>query len=577
MKRAPAAQIIDVGDAACLVRLARRPGPTASRRVMALVASLDAAPPPGLTDIIPAYTSVLVRFDPMMVTSSTMHDALCGLLDRVQDTPLPSGRLVRIPVSYGGADGPDLDAVARLLGLSPADIIKGHSSATYRVAFLGFLAGFPYLSGLPRALAVPRLDTPRTRVPPGSVAIAEHQAGIYPVESPGGWRILGRTEARLFDPRRDPPSLFRPGDRVRFYPVANAERTPIAASEPSRTTHAVAESGVPWLRVLAPGIQTTVQDHGRQGYARFGVSASGAADGDALSVGNALLANPGDAAALEITGGNASFEALSPSIVAVVGTPCDVHVNRRFLHQGVTFALEAGDTLELGATSAGMRVYLCAEGGIAVPCVMGSRATDLRAHLGGLDGRALCAGDVLFREPGRASAAGRILPRDLAHLLPTNNEWELRILPGSGAPWASTTLERLLCASFVVDPRADRVGVRLRQVDGPCMEGGQVVSEGLPRGAVQVPPDGEPVLLLADAQATGGYHVPAVVISADLWRIGQLRPHSIVRFHRATLDEAAAAARQRADEVARIQQQPSPARLLSGFAEWSDDAELTMS
>lgn len=582
MQQARAAQIVTVGDAACLVRLGSHPSPTTSRNVLALAAALDAASPPGLVDVIPAYTSVLVRFDPLVIEPAAMAAQLGTLLGKATSRAMPRGRLVRIPVCYGGDAGPDLDEVAQLLGLTPAEVIRRHTAATYRVAFLGFLAGYPYLTGLPAELAVPRLATPRTRVPAGSVAIAEHQAGIYPVESPGGWRILGRTSAQLFDPNHEPPSLLQPGDRVRFYASSGADRqsTTPAAGKRSISDTAATYAGMPWLRVVQPGIQTTIQDSGRQGYARYGVSMSGAADPDALALGNALLGNCADAAALEVTGGNASFEALAPGIMAVVGGTCAVRLNGRRVASDMTFALSAGDVLDIGAISAGMRVYICVVGGVAVPRVMGSRATDLRAGLGGLDGRPLRPGDVLHRghdDTNTAGAAGCILPQDLTYRLPISGTWTLRILPGPQSEIAPGTLDALLRASFTVDARSDRVGVRLRRMDGPNLDGGQVVSEGLPRGAVQLPPDGEPVLLLADAQATGGYRVPAVVISADLWRIGQLRPGDSLRFRLISPDEALAALRHRASEIARVLSQPSPARLFGGFAEWSEDADLMLS
>ena len=560
-------RIIAAGDAALLVRLASRPGPSATRRVLALVAALDANPPPGVLDVIPAYVSVLVRFDPLTIEPAALAIVLRDALARSAEAPMPRGRVVHIPVHYGGEDGPDLDEVALLLRMNAAEVVRRHASASYRVAFLGFLAGYPYLTGLPRVLAVPRLATPRTRVPAGSVAIAERQTGVYPVASPGGWRVLGRTALPLFDPERDPPALLRPGDRVRFFPVA-ADELPTSAPIGRASLHR--EVGeLPWLRVIQTGLQMTVQDGGRLGYARFGVSTSGAADPDALALGNALLANPPDAAALEITGGGASFETLASCVVAMTGAPCDVRVNGRRMAAGMAFALAPGEVLEIGASWRGLRVYLCVAGGVAGPQVLGSRATDLRAGLGGLCGRALRAGDDLARGPAGDEAEGRALPPAMIRSLP--HVWRLRILPGPQAEQPPGALARLLRASFTVDARSDRVGVRLQRVDGPCQTGGQTLSEGLPRGAVQLPPDGEPVVLLADAQATGGYRVPAVVISADLWRIGQLRPSDEVRFALVALDEALAALRRRHDEIAAIGRSPAPALLMGGFAEWSDE------
>lgn len=538
---------------------------------MALVAALDATPPPGLLDVVPAYASVLVRFDPLIASQDATVAFLHAALACVSDYPSPRGRLIRIPVCYGGADGPDLDEVASILRMTPAEVIRRHAAATYRVSFLGFLAGFPYLTGLPRSLAVPRLATPRTRVPAGSVAIAERQAGIYPVESPGGWRILGRTVAPLFDPSREQPALLLPGDRVRFYPIAAHEQTATKASGQRRTHKGDEAHGVPWLRIVQPGMQMTVQDRGRIGFARYGVSASGAADPAALALGNALLANPRDAAALEIIGGAAIFEALDASVVAVTGAPCAVHVNERMMPEGVSFALAPGDLLGLGPTLTGIRVYLGVAGGVSVPPVMGSHATDLRAGLGGVSGRALREGDELMRYPADDAIEGRVTSPDLSRRIPASGEWALRVLPGphlSQSPHASHTLDALQRANFTVDARSDRVGVRLRRVDGPCLEGGQVLSEGAPRGAIQLPPDGDPVLLLAEAQATGGYCIPAVVASADLWRIGQLRPGDGVRLRLVTDDEAVAALRWHADEVERVRRQPAPRLMLGGFSEW---------
>ncbi len=133
-----------------------------------------------------------------------------------------AGRTVEIPVVYGGESGPDLEDVARYAGMAPERVVELHASAQYLVYFLGFSPGFPYLGGLPAALAVPRLEAPRTRVPAGSVAIGGGQTGIYPVESPGGWRIIGRTPLLMFDSRQDPPALLAMGDRLRFVPVHEA-------------------------------------------------------------------------------------------------------------------------------------------------------------------------------------------------------------------------------------------------------------------------------------------------------------------------------------------------------------------
>lgn len=179
--------------------------------------SIREAAPDWLRDLVPAYASLAVFFDPDAVDASTVARWLDAKLADVSATSVDTpSRCIEIPVAYGGAFGEDLDACASELGMSPDALIERHAAATYTVAMIGFAPGFPYLSGLHPALALPRLDTPRTRVPAGSVAIGGAQTGLYPRESPGGWRLIGRTPIRMFDPKRTSPSLLSPGDRVRF-------------------------------------------------------------------------------------------------------------------------------------------------------------------------------------------------------------------------------------------------------------------------------------------------------------------------------------------------------------------------
>jgi len=178
-----------------------------------LHAGLRAAPPYGVSELVPGAQTVLVRFDPAVTTAERVREAV-ATADLAQAGQV-EGALVEIPVMY---DGEDLDEVARLTGLSTQEVVALHSGATYRVAFCGFAPGFAYLTGLPAKLQVPRLDAPRVSVPAGSVAVAGEYAAVYPRSSPGGWRLLGRTSVGLWDLSRDPPALLVPGTTVRFQP-----------------------------------------------------------------------------------------------------------------------------------------------------------------------------------------------------------------------------------------------------------------------------------------------------------------------------------------------------------------------
>jgi KipI family sensor histidine kinase inhibitor len=215
-----------LGDSALLVTFGDRIDRGLNRRARGLAEAVEAlrAPGDGLGRPVPAFASVLVPFDPLAIEADVARAMVTRLLENSADAeraaPADAPRLVELPVRYGGADGPDLADVAALHGIEPADVIEAHSSVEYEVFFLGFAPGFAYLGTLPESIATPRLPEPRVRVPAGSVGIAGSQTGVYPFELPGGWRIIGRTDAVLWDIRRDSPALLRPGDRVRFVPVS---------------------------------------------------------------------------------------------------------------------------------------------------------------------------------------------------------------------------------------------------------------------------------------------------------------------------------------------------------------------
>ncbi|MBW8852139.1 MAG: 5-oxoprolinase subunit PxpB [Xanthomonadales bacterium] len=209
-----------LADDAWLLRFA--PGDDANARAHVLAARLRGEAPAWLRDLVPGWDSLGVCFDPAAVPADDVRAWLLAHRDHAPAAATASAPVVEIPVRYGGDHGIDLADAADALGLSPAQLIERHAAPLYTVAMIGFAPGFPYLAGLDPALALPRLATPRSRVPAGSVGIGGAQTGIYPRESPGGWRLLGRTPLRLFDPARASPSLLAPGDRVRFVAIDDA-------------------------------------------------------------------------------------------------------------------------------------------------------------------------------------------------------------------------------------------------------------------------------------------------------------------------------------------------------------------
>ena len=189
------------------------------RRVLRLTRLMEAEPLRGVRNLHPAYCSLLVVFDPVEQDHTQLERLLKGYLDRLDEVPLPEPRTVEIPVRYGGEDGPDLNDVAAMHGMTPEFVVEMHASGSYVVYFLGFVPGFAYLGGLAGELATPRLQTPRKRVPHGSVAIGGNHTGIYPFDTPGGWRLIGKTPINIFDPNRPEMSILRMGDLVRFRPI----------------------------------------------------------------------------------------------------------------------------------------------------------------------------------------------------------------------------------------------------------------------------------------------------------------------------------------------------------------------
>jgi inhibitor of KinA len=177
----------------------------------------------GIIGTVPTYRSLLIIYNPLILSIGELKERLGGIEEGLQKTPFPEPKLTRIPVVYGGPYGPDLDDVARYHWITPEEVVRLHCSKPYLIYMIGFMPGFPYMGELPEALATPRLKTPRLSVPAGSVAIAQRQTGIYSMESPGGWQILGRTPVRLFDPEKESPVLLQMGDLVQFYPISEME------------------------------------------------------------------------------------------------------------------------------------------------------------------------------------------------------------------------------------------------------------------------------------------------------------------------------------------------------------------
>ncbi|MFC7267439.1 5-oxoprolinase/urea amidolyase family protein [Microbacterium fluvii] len=544
-----------MGESALLVEV------DALEAVLRLRAQLAASAPEGVVDLVPAARTVLVRVDPhvLALPAARAWVQRAAAADAVARASAETDE-VELPVVY---DGADLAETAALLGVSVEALVRAHLAAAWTVAFTGFAPGFGYLVSDDWPFDVPRLDSPRTRVPAGAVGLAGRFSGAYPRETPGGWRLIGTTGAALFDPRAASPALLRPGARVRFA-VARAPASVAAAAAPVPAEPAVPSArrqlpdetavstgglgsrmqsrgeagaapadadahGPAAFEVVEPGLLATVQDLGRAGAASLGVARSGALDRGALRTANRLVGNPEAAAAVEVTMGGLRAVARRDLWVAVAGAWGPIVLDGREVDPYLAHPWPAGTALHLDWFGHGARAYLAVRGGVAADQVLASRATDLLAGLGPAP---LRAGDVLAVA---SEATAPIPPFDITPWgAPHDDEVELDLLPGPRADWFSPEAHRRLFEEvWTVTNDADRVGVRL---DGPVLDRirqGELPSEGMVPGAFQVPPTGRPTVLLADGPVTGGYPVIAVATEAALDLLAQARPGTRIRFRHA--------------------------------------------
>jgi len=536
-------RIREAGDSALLLEFDAVIDPTVNARAIDVAAAIAGRNLPGVRDVVPTYRSVAVHFDPLKTDVVSLAAVLRETATSLP--PMRDGRVVEVPVSYGGENGPDLAEVAAFAGVTTDQVIERHSAIEYRVFMLGFLPGFGYMGTVDPSIAAPRKSTPRTRVPAGSVGIAGRQTGIYPRQSPGGWQLIGHTALRVFDPSRNPPSLFRAGDRVRFMPTQPGTAQPASgiADPKSRpeTPHGISSQSDRLVTVIRPGLFTTVQDAGRWGYQDQGVPVAGPMDRVSFAIANAAVGNPLDAAGLEVTlmGPELRFE--QTALIAVTGADLGASVDGRPLPVNRAHRCAPGAVLRFDRRRTGTRAYIACDGGIDVPQVLGSRATHAVSGLGGVDGRALKAGDILALGDARGTSA-TLRNVDAGAGSPGGGA-RLRIMRGpQDDQFGEAAFDVLLKGRFAISPQSDRMGYRLAGAIIPRIAAaGEMISDAAFIGGVQVPPSGNPILLMADRQTTGGYPQIATVITVDLPLAGQLAPGDWIEFELCSRDEAIAA------------------------------------
>jgi antagonist of KipI len=290
------------------------------------------------------------------------------------------------------------------------------------------------------------------------------------------------------------------------------------------------------IRVKNPGMFTTIQDLGRYGYSHLGISVVGAADRLSLRIANLLVGNQEDAPALEMTLLGTTLEFEERRRVALAGADCDAKIGTSPVRLGEVVEVPAGGVLKCGGMKTGARSYLAVQGGFAVPAVMGSAATDVRGRFGGLEGRKLKAGDVLPVQDGRSAGTRRLKPGALDAVYRHDT---VRVTRGAQQEWFGPEVFKLLFSCpYSISDQSDRTGLRLKGEPLRPREQSQLLTDGIPLGAMQVPQDGQPIILFVDQQTTGGYPKIANVIMADMHHVGQFRPHEQVHFQETSIPQA---------------------------------------
>jgi antagonist of KipI len=542
----------DAGDAAVLVEWPATIEASINARAVAVAGAIRQARIAGVRDVAATFRSVAVHVDPLRVDRAELTTAI----DRALSAPalVVHGDTLEVPVVYGGRDGPDLDAVAQWAGLSADAVIARHADTAYRVFMLGFLPGFAYLGLVDEQIAAPRLSVPRVHVPAGAVGVAGRQTGVYPQASPGGWQLLGRTAMPIFDWRRTTPALLKQGDTVRFVPVRahsewpDAERLPVDSAAFAAARGGPAES--PRLvTVLQGGPHLSIQDLGRHGHLVDGVPVSGAMDQVSHRVANAMVGNEPDAATVEVTLGGPALRVEAAAVVGLAGADLGVTIDDQLVKPGTPIACRAGTVVRFGGRVVGARAYVAFDGGIDTPRVLGSRSTHARSGLGGLDGRALRAGDRLPLGSQEAAPragtwrGGHARPRFGTPIRIPFGGARVRVLRGPQDDWfAPNAMDVLEATRFTISSASDRMGYRLTGGHVlPRRDTAEMISDATFVGALQVPASGDPILLLADRPVTGGYPQLATVITADLPLIAQLAPGDWIEFQECSRPDAVAA------------------------------------
>ena len=545
------AKLVMIGEALLVVEFGEQLSPVVLEAALAFDRFIQSEKIAGLRESAPTGNAVALVFDPLETPPKLFRQKIKELAERDNWFDLARQWLSacwRLPICYGGDFGPDLAPLAEQLSLSESEVIAAHLELVQRVFMVGFAPGFLYSGQLPELFNLPRLSDIKACVPAGSVSVALGQSVISSTAHPTGWRVIGRTPFRNFDPGREPAMVIKAGDEIRFQQIDKSAYEELRNKGRHGFGSWKRTRPVSFLDVLSIGPYVSVQDEGRPGYLRYGVSLGGAVDARAFEAGRLLVGNERGGAVLEMLSLGGRLRAGDePLLMALTGARFSAHIEERPIKPLCSFWLRPGEVLDIGAARSGTYGYLSIAGGIDVPLVLGSGSTHIRDGFGGYKGRLLQAGDRLSVDA--TTDVGKVCCLSLQQSPVIG---KVRILwSAQSALLKKGERQRFLDTSFEITHELDRMGVRLNSDSDPVRlnNGLNVLSGIVAMGDIQVPGTGQPIVLLNDHQPTGGYPRIATIIGADLIRFAQLSAGSKVKFKAIDELEAISAYQKMKEEV----------------------------
>ena len=508
-------------------------------QVLTLNRSLHQNPFLGFIESVPAYASLTIYYQAELIATENAHPFLF-LKDYIETLMRSTtaalswpDNLVSIPVCYDEAFGYDLDMVADINGISKENLIALHQQNVYKVYMMGFLPGFAYMGALDDAIATARKPTPRAKVEAGSVGIAGNQTGIYPLSSPGGWQIIGRTPRCLFDPGKTDPFLLKTGDSVKFYAITKEEFYQIFNPKNDIAEIGQGADEVDAL-VIKPGIYATLQDQGRFGFRAYGVPLSGAMDSVAHLYANALIGNTQNAATIECTMGGMVLQFKKDTHIALTGGGAGA-INGSDIPLYQRHAVYENDVLEIRYNHQGIRTYIAVQGGFAAENIMNSRSTCPMAGIG-----MPLKKDTGLRFGKDFSTAIKKIEENLPSRVVASAK-SIRVCPGPEYDWMTADSARQMhTQKFTLTNRCDRMGYHLQAEPLFLNKPREMLSSAVTKGTIQLTPNGQLIILMSDCQTTGGYPRVGQIAAVDLPLVAQWSPGETVAFTDISFAEAEA-------------------------------------